>query len=338
MANQHTGESLVAQTARQYRIKYGSKTPTRQLARILYKENNLLFKDIEHARYTLRRIEGKSGSKIKNEMRDKSLVMSEPRPLNPYSLPESDEESFEPFYIKGHKRVLLISDIHLPYHNIESITACFDFAKKEKPDAVLINGDILDFHSISYFEKDPTKKRFSEELDMFKEFFNTLKRIFKCKIYLKCGNHEERYEKFLVQKAPELMGVKEFKLDEILKARAEGIDIIKDKRIITLNELPVIHGHEFGRGVFSPVNSARGLFLQAKHSCIKGDSHVTSEHTEPNIMGKIMTTWSVGCLCGLSPRWLPLNKWNAGFAIVDLDSNGVDFEVRNKRIFKGKVL
>jgi hypothetical protein len=35
---------------------------------------------------------------------------------------------------------------------------------------------------------------------------------------------------------------------------------------------------------------------------------------------------------------MPLNKWNHGFAIVDLDDNGTDFEVRNKRILKGKVL
>jgi hypothetical protein len=33
-----------------------------------------------------------------------------------------------------------------------------------------------------------------------------------------------------------------------------------------------------------------------------------------------------------------LNKWNHGFAEVDLDPNGEDFEFNNYRIFKGKVL
>jgi predicted phosphodiesterase len=325
--------------ARKYRKEYGVEMPTRKLARIMYKENNLLFKDEEEARERLRYIEGKAGNKKNKEYIKKTEFFVEgARPKNPYALPESDEESYEPYIIQGHKRVLIINDIHLPYHNQQAITACFDFAKKQKPDAIFINGDLLDFHGISFFEKDPRKKHFAAELKMFKQFFEILERTFKCKIYFKFGNHEERYNKFLFQKAKELVGVEEFELENIIKARAEGIEVITDKRIVMMNELPFIHGHEFGRGVFSPVNSARGLFLQAKHSCVKGDSHVTSEHTEPNILGKIMTTWSVGCLCGMTPRWLPLNKWNAGFGIANLDSNGTDFEFINKRIFKGRVL
>lgn len=322
-----------AALAREYRDKHGMVVPTNQLARIMYNENKLVFSSKEDARLSLRRIEGKAGghnTKITHPVPE--------RPKNPYNLPESDEEVFEPYYIRGHKRVLIINDIHLPYHNLQAITACFDFAKKEKPDAVFLNGDLLDFHSISYFEKDPRKKSFATELSMFKEFFQTLSKVFNCRIYFKFGNHEERYEKFLFQKAKELVGVEEFELANIIKARAEGIEVITDKRIVMMNELPFVHGHEFGRTMFSPVNSARGLFLQAKHSCVKGDSHTTSEHTEPNIMRKIMTTWSVGALCGLTPKWLPLNKWNHGMAICDLDDNGVDFEFRNYRIYQGKVL
>jgi hypothetical protein len=94
------------------------------------------------------------------------------------------------------------------------------------------------------------------------------------KIYFKFGNHEERYEKFLFQKAKELVGVPEFELENIIKARAEGIEIIKDKRLVVMNGLPFVHGHEFGRRLFSPVNAARGLILQAKHSAVKGDCHI----------------------------------------------------------------
>jgi predicted phosphodiesterase len=330
-------ESLLSKTARELRKKWPDK-PTKALARILYSKNKLLFKDEEAARDTLRRIEGKHGDKDRKYTADKSLYLEGERPKNPYKLPDSDEEVFEPYFITGHKRVLVINDIHLPYHNIESITACFNHAKKEKPDAVFINGDLLDFHQLSYFQKDPRKKRFSEELDMFKQFFQTLEKLFKCKVYFKFGNHEERYDSFLAQKAGELIGVEEFSLESIIKARAEGIEVIRDKRLVDMNGLPFIHGHEFGRGVFSPVNAARGLFLQAKHSCVKGDCHTSSEHTEPNVYRKIMKTWSVGCLCGLTPKWLPLNKWNHGFAIVDLDQNGADFRFRNYSIYEGKVL
>jgi len=51
--------------------------------------------------------------------------------------------------------------------------------------------------------------------------------------------------------------------------------------------------------------------------------------------GEITTTWSLGCLCELHPAYLPINKWNHGFAIVDID--GQNFEVRNKNIYKGQI-
>ena len=49
--------------AREYREKYGMEMPTLKLARIVYAENNLLFRDVEDARCRLRAIEGKTGKK-----------------------------------------------------------------------------------------------------------------------------------------------------------------------------------------------------------------------------------------------------------------------------------
>jgi predicted MPP superfamily phosphohydrolase len=109
--------------------------------------------------------------------------------VNPYKFPDSDEANFTPYKIKGHKRILILSDIHVPYHSIEALTAAFDFAKKEKPDAILLNGDTIDCHRLSRFIKDPKKRNFALELDTFKELFAIIKKTFNCKIYFKVGNH-----------------------------------------------------------------------------------------------------------------------------------------------------
>jgi len=328
--------SIKSEIARNYRDKYGVEMPSRKLARILHSENNLLFKDEEDARYALRYIEGKAGkNNIKKISKTKYFVEKE-RPNNPYNLPDSDETIYKPFVLKGHKRVAIFSDIHIPYHSQAAITAALDFCKKEKPDALLLNGDVLDCFQLSRFIKDPRKRHFAEELRIFKEMIEIFSKTLKCKIYLKYGNHEERYENFLFQKAKELIGVDEIELDNIIKARANGIEVIKDKRIIQGNGLNIIHGHEFSTGFFSPVNVARGLFLRGKTSALQGHSHQTSEHTESDMNGKITTTWSVGCMCELHPAYAPINKWNWGFCIVDLDKSG--FQVRNKRIYKGEVL
>lgn len=317
--------------AREYRKKYGNEMPTLKLARIIYNDNPLLFSGVEHARTSLRAIEHKTGD-AKRII--KSIDMPE-RPRNPYNLPESDEAIYQPYEINA-KRLLVLSDIHIPYHNIEALTCAFDFAKQEKPDAILLNGDTLDFFSLSRFVKDPKARSFAHELKTFKEFIDIIKKTFNAKIYFKIGNHEERYFHFIWMKAHEIVGVEEFELENIIKSRAEGIEIIKDKRIMKAGDLNIIHGHEFGGSIFSPVNVARGLFLRGKVSAMQGHSHQSSEHTESDMNGNITTTWSLGCLCELHPAYLPINKWNHGFSIIDI--HGQDFDVRNKRIHKGKIL
>lgn len=320
-----------AKLAKDYRDKYGWDMPTLKLSRIMFNDNPLLFSNVDNARQTLRSIENKMGKsnnyKIIKEMPE--------RPKNPYNFPESDEAIYEHYNLKA-KRLLVLSDIHIPYHNIEALTCVFDFAKGEKPDAILLNGDTLDFFGLSRFSKDPKARSFAHELKTFKEFMDILKKTFNAKIYFKIGNHEERYFHFLWMKAHEIVGVEEFELENIIKSRAEGIEIIKDKRIIKAGDLNIIHGHEFGGSVFSPVNIARGLFLKGKVSAMQGHNHSSSEHSESNMNGELTTTWSLGCLCELHPAYLPINKWNHGFALVDID--GQNFEVRNKRIHKGKIL
>ena len=325
--------AIARQAARDY-----PDMPRLKLARIIYKENDLLFKNVEDARHSLRYVAGKAGKrdlKAATKM-NPELIEKEDRPKNPYSLPESDAEDYIPFEMPFYKKVFVFNDVHLPYHDIDAVTAALDYGKANNPDAILINGDLLDIHQLSHFQRDPTKKHFDQELIAMAKFMDILNKTFKCKIYYKFGNHEERYQAFLWQKAKELAGIEEFSLESIIKRRAD-CEIIQNKRIIVNNGLPYIHGHEYGRAVFSPVNAARGLFLQAKHSCVKGDCHTTSEHTEPNIFGKISTTYSIAALCGLTPLWLPLNKWNHGCA-MQYNSEPGSYSLENKRIYKGKLL
>ena len=311
-----------------YREQYGWDMPTLKLARILYKNENLSFASLEAARTALRSLEGKSDTKAK------VIKTIDNRPLNPYNLPASDEINYTPFVINA-KKLLVLSDIHIPYHSVEALSAAIQWAKKEKPDSILLNGDCLDFFGLSRYAKDPKKRSFAHELKAFKDFIDVLKKEFNAKLYFKIGNHEERYFHFLWMKAGELDGVDEFDLSNIIMARAEGIDVIKDKRIIKAGDLNIIHGHEYP-SAFSPVNIARGLFTRAKVSAMQGHNHQTSEHTETDMNGKIVTTYSVACLSELHPLYLPLNKWNNGFALVEID--GKEFHVQNKRIYKGKVL
>ena len=321
--------------AREYRIRHGMDMPTLTLARLMYKENIEVFKNVDSARRALRYIEGKNGKKSVKVAKGTPFYKEEARPLNPYKLPESEESKYEPFILKAN-RLAVLSDIHVPYHSIEAVTAAFDKIKEEKPDAILLNGDTIDFYGLSRFMKDPRKRSVAHELQALNEFLDVLQQ-FEAKIYYKLGNHCERYEMYLMHKAPELLGISEFKFENLLKAKERGMQVIGEKRIIKANKLNIIHGHEYP-SVFSPVNIARGLYMKGKVSAMQGHNHQVSEHTETDMNGEIVTTWSLGCLCELNPAYMPLNRWGHGMAIVDLSDNKKDFEVRNYRIYKGKIL
>lgn len=311
------------------------KMPTLTLARIMYKENIELFKSVDSARSSLRRLEGKVGNAEKKYLSNKDFIMNEERPKNPWKLPESDEAKYEPYILKANKLAVL-SDIHVPYHSMSALECALDKIYEEKPDAILLNGDTVDFYGLSRFQKDPRKRSVAHELQALNEFLDILKQ-FEAKIIYKLGNHCERYEHYLQHKAPELLGISDFKFENLLKAGERKMDVVGEKRIIKANKLNIIHGHEYP-SVFSPVNIARGLYMKGKVSAMQGHNHQTSEHTETDMNGKSVTAWSLGCLSELNPAYMPLNKWNHGFAIVDLSDNGEDFHVNNYRIHKGKIL
>ena len=321
--------------AREYRLKYGPEMPTLTLAKIMYAECPESFTNVEHARKCLRYIEGKLGAASLKNLKDKSLVITEERPRNPWKLPESDETIYEPYIIKG-KKVAVLSDIHVPYHSIPALTCAFDLIDREKPDVILLNGDTIDFYQLSRFMKDNRKRSVAHELKAVNDLLDVLGQ-FGAKIIYKLGNHDERWEHYMMQKAPELLGIPDFKLEHLLKAHERGMVIVGEKRIIKANKLNIIHGHEYP-SVFSPVNIARGLYMKGKVSAMQGHNHQTSTHVETDMNGELVTTWSLGCLCELNPAYMPLNKWNHGFAMVDLADNGKEFHVKNYRIFRGKIL
>lgn len=317
------------------------ETPNLTLAKKIYKEQRVLFKDVEQIRTMIRARKGQTG---KSTVKDKSRYQAKAENAiklgigNPYGLPESEEVELEPFQLaKSFKKALVLSDVHIPYHNMKAVTTALDYGVAEKPDVIILNGDIADFYGLSRFEKDPRKRSFKGELEDVRQFLGVLNKTFDVPIIFKMGNHSERYESFLRIKAPELLDMEEFRLDVLLRFREYGATLVADKRIIKAGKLNILHGHEGQNGVFSPVNPARGFYTKFKANVLGGHHHQTSEHSEKDLEGKIVTCWSTGCLCELQPAYMPYNKHNHGFAMVEVDGRTGEFEVDNLRIVEGKI-
>ena len=324
--------------AREFRKEFPDM-PTLKLARIMYADNKLIFKDVEDSRHALRYIEGKIGAKQKHKFKHTEFHMAESRSKNPYNLPKSYEEQREPYILPVCcDNILLISDLHIPYHNIPAITIALNYGKKEKVNTIFINGDLIDCHSVSKFESDPKKRSIKEEFDATKEFLFQLRKAFpKALIYWLKGNHCIRWEKFLYSKVREIWDDDYFFLEERLQLNSVGVKILDDKVLVKAGKLSITHGHHIFKGAFTPVNPSRGAFLKAKQSLIVGHLHRPSHHPETDLDGKIISCWSTGCLCELRADYSPLvGNTMHGFAHIQIAKDG-DYTVKNYSIINGKL-
>ena len=310
--------------------------PARTLARRVVAESNGAL-TLEQARKRVRSVLGLSGSKERKKSTTKDLH----RPIRPagqrYEMPQSQAEPWLPFDLGIVGKIGILSDIHVPYHDETALRAAIDHLQAEKIDALLLNGDWADFYSISRHEKNPKLRNFKKELDAGRTFLKWVRQEFPdMRIVAKLGNHEERWEKWLFEHAPEISDDPIMGIDNWYGFHNLGIELVADKRIILCGDLPVLHGHEKGNGISSPVNQARGAFMRLHHTVLEGHGHRTSTHSEPDMMGSETVCFSTGCLCDMRPAYARLNKWNHGAAVVHVHTDR-SFDVENFRIQAGRV-
>lgn len=305
----------------------------RTIARMLVKKYPLRFDTFEKARRAVRNC-----SPTNCHNRPKKLTKEQYHPVakTPDALPDSLAKPWLPYILNG-KRILVLSDVHIPYHDKPALEAALAHGDEFEPDTILLNGDIADFYVISRWERDPESRPFADEVRIMREFLSHLrKRHPKAKIVYKMGNHEERWWSYIWRKAPELLGVDLADFASLIQAKKNRVEIVSDQRIIQVGLLSILHGHELPKGLTNPVNPARGAFLRAIDITLIGHQHRSSEHTETSMLGRTITCWSTGCLCTLHPEYMRINKHNHGFATVV--SDGRDFKVNNLRIRNGKIL
>lgn len=313
------------------------EVPTLTLAKKIYKEYPELFTNLESLRSALRYRRGNNGNtnraNAKNKHGDSFRKNGEAG--FKVELPKSIADPHKNFNLPDGK-AFIMSDVHIPYHDDKALEAALAYADYYEPDYFVFNGDIADFYSISRWEKNPAERNLSRELQLCRQFLQHMRERYpKCRMIYKIGNHEERWEKYMWLKAPELSGVSEFEIYDILNFSKYGVEEVKGKQKIKAgNHLTIIHGHEMFNST-APVNFARTLQTNLGVCAIAGHRHQTSEHAFKNADNKHIHCWSLGCLCDMSPEYAVINRWNHGFATMEL--NGNNFNVTNKRIIDGVV-
>lgn len=317
-------------------VEDNPRIESRKLARLLMSTHGALFPNLESARSAVRKARGAEG-----EIKRKTckVVGRTPTPAEVLRLPSAREIPSDPHVINP-GTTLILCDVHLPFHDRAAVEAAVKMAKGRRIDTILLGGDLADFFSISRFLTNPAERDLPGELKTIAEFLGWLRAKFRnAEIVWKLGNHEERWAHYLWTKAPEICGLPTMKIGNITGADNLGVTIVDDRLPVQMGHLAFLHGHELTQGAASPVNPARGLFIRVVSTSAMGHQHRTSEHAEKVGIGdgRFITCWSIACLCGLSPMFMRVNKWNHGFAINQHRADG-SFNFDNKRIHDGKVL
>ena len=221
------------------------------------------------------------------------------------------EEVLPALRIQG--KTAVFSDIHLGIHDKAALIAAIQYAKQDRVENIILNGDILDSAQISRHPKHADTPKFLNEIELAKQFLEGLRSEFKDQnIYFKIGNHEDRLERYLMQNADALAGLIDFR--KLLKLDDLGIRFVESTQFMKVENTYIVHGHEMK--VSGGVNPARALILKAAANVVMGHVHRTSFASIKSLDGKFYKAYTMGCLCKLRQAYMPHSNSNHGFAII----------------------
>ena len=214
------------------------------------------------------------------------------------------------------KRVIVFSDAHFTDTPTTAFKALLKMIKEFKPQVIICNGDAFDgqvlsrFPSINYDAK-PTVL---EELKYCQEHLDLIvkNRPAGCRLIWTLGNHDMRYESWLVNKVPQYSGVDGFSLkyhfpewetcwsfwigeETVVKHRFKGGRTAGYSNLVAAGNTNIITGHTHVLCV-SPISNYQGHFFGVQTGCLADPMSPTFEYAEDN----------------------PLD-WRSGFVILSFD-------------------
>lgn len=137
----------------------------------------------------------------------------------------------------GIERIFFIPDLHCPYNDKRATEIMFDAMSGFKPDTVVVMGDFVDCLAVSHWSKDPRRKlSLEDEMEQGKAYLDRI--AAKRKIYVG-GNHEDRLQRYLQDKAPELLPFTD--IPRLLDLKEKGWEYTPYKGYTNIGKMHLTH-------------------------------------------------------------------------------------------------
>lgn len=198
----------------------------------------------------------------------------------------------DPVIIRGEgtqlQRVLFVPDMHIPYENhllwSLMLNSMYDFG----PDIIVVIGDFGDWKAVSSHLKDPKDwTRLKWEVQCQRARLDQLEGLGAEHLIYIAGNHEDRLQRYLQEKAPALFDF--LNVPQILKLEECGWKYTPYKEYAKVGALHVTH--DVGTAGVGAVRKAMDTFA---HSVVTGHSHRLGYVVEGDATGEARVSASFG--------------------------------------------
>jgi len=236
----------------------------------------------------------------------------------------------------GMSTAVVVGDYHNPYQDNTVVQAVDSFLEELQPDYLFYNGDINDFYQVSVFSKDPSRLgQLQSDIDISTNMFERhhLMMPFAKKVFIE-GTHENRWFKYLQDKAPAVAMLRSTNITELYRLTEFDIDYVPFERGVLVNgTFLILHGN---------MVSAHSSYTAKRQHDKNGGSgmcnhtHRGGSYYKTDRFG-IYGWWENFCLCELHPDWIQNTDWQHGFSVIHFHSDG-RFWVEQIPIIEGRFI
>jgi hypothetical protein len=241
------------------------------------------------------------------------------------------------------KKVVVVSDMQIPYHDPVAIRNVVAFIKIFKPDQVITIGDEIDLPQISRWTEG-TPGWFEQSLGSDRDA--TVEILWDLQVTdMIRSNHTDRLYNVIMKKIPAFLALPELKFEKFMKLDELGIKF-HHKPLEFAPDWIAIHGDE---GSVKPTPGLTALDAARKHgkSVVCGHTHRAgqSAFTEASggVLGRILRGVEVGNLMQFSKAGYMkgTGNWQQAFAVFYVDKKTVTntivhIEKDGSFVFEGK--
>jgi len=241
-------------------------------------------------------------------------------------------------------KTMVVSDLHGQFVDNKAYKIMLQYARDYKPDNFVINGDLLDFYTVSTFDKNPERKEnIQYELQAGENIVKNIRKNIgsKAKLYFLEGNHDARLQRF-VWRNPELEGLEALELPNLLNLDKYNCKFIgvdndywkTDNGHLKIGDMLIMHGDNRLNGASTSKYSgysAKNTMMGLQNSVLIGHVHRLAQVYHSTPYGEL-----VGMEGGHLAQPTGTANWQQGFVTFETH-RGKTVNPQLHHINKGKM-